>query len=344
MTNRQKRVVLFGELLMRLGTPLHERFVQAQNFEVSYTGGEANTGALLARLGVEGLLVAAVPDNDIGQACLNYMRRYGLNTTNVQRRGRRLGTLYLETGAAQRPSKVIYDRAGSSFADLKLGDVDWNSVLRGADWLHFTGTAPALSEQLAALTLEGCQIAQSLGVTVSCDLNYRRSLWTIEEAQATIARIIPHVDVLIANEEHARELLGAPAADLTEPTAIFEPGPYRQSTNWLRKQYGFRAVALTMRSGTAADETKFAGLLDDGRSVTISRAYNIRVVDRIGAGDAFAAGLIFGMLEDWQPVRTVQFAAAAACLKHTIHGDFCLVSLEEIRDLAEYGPSGKVLR
>jgi 2-dehydro-3-deoxygluconokinase len=344
MEQRKKRIVLFGELLMRLATPRHERFVQAQQFEVGYTGGEANTGVLLARLGAECSLVAAVPDNEIGEACVNHMRRYGLTTTHVQRRGRRLGTLYLETGAAQRPSKVIYDRAGSSFAELQTGDVDWEAVLLGADWLHFTGTAPALSDQLAELTLQGCQIARSLGVTVSCDLNYRRTLWSVEQAAATMSRIVRHVDVLIANEEHARELLGAPAADLSEPAAIFEPDRYRQSTAWLREQLGVRAVALTMRSGTAADETTFAGLLDDGGSVCGSRVYNIRVVDRIGAGDAFAGGLIFGMLDGWQPGRTVEFAAAAACLKHTIHGDFCPVSFDEIVSLAERGANGKVLR
>jgi len=344
MITKPKRVVLFGELLMRLDTPRHERFVQAQNFEVSYTGGEANTGALLAGFGREAALVSAVPANEIGQACINHMRRYGLSTQFVQRRGPRLGILYVECGAAQRSSKVIYDRAGSSFSQLKVGDIPWEEILYDADWLHFTGTAPALSAELAELTMQGCQAAKSMGRIVSCDLNYRSALWTVDAARATMTRLAPHIDVLIANEEHARLLLGAPPAGITGPAGIFEPDAYRSSTAWLRERFGFSHVALTLRSGTMADETAFAGLLDDGNNRHMSPIHKTRVVDRIGAGDAFTGGLIYGLLAGWEMARTVEFAAAVACLKHTMHGDFCLISLSEASAFAEHGADGRVLR
>ncbi len=339
-----RRVALFGELLQRLAAPLHKRFVQCEHFDIGYSGGEANTGVLLANFGIEASLVSAVPDSDLGQACINWMRRFGLDTRNVQRRGPRLGIYYLEQGAAQRQTKVIYDRAGSSFSQLKIGDVPWEEILRDADWLHFTGTAPGLSGELAELTLQGCQIARAMGRTVSCDLNYRSALWTVEEARPVMMKLAPFIDVLIANEEHARLLLNSPSVSSTGPVDVFAAESYGAATRWLREQYGFREIALTMRSGSVADQTSFAALLDDGQELHRSRIYDINVVDRIGAGDAFTAGLIFGLLMRWDSAQTVEFAAAAGCLKHTVHGDFCLASFDEVALLARSGTDGRVLR
>lgn len=344
MSTRIPRVVLFGELLLRLTTPRHERFVQAESFEAAYTGGEANAGSLLARFGVEAFLVAAVPDNDLGQACVNAMRRYGMDTRFVQRCGSRLGTLYVELGAGQRQSKVVYDRAGSSFSQLKVGNIPWKEILQDADWLHFTGTAPALSADLAELAQEGCQIAKSLGKTVSCDLNYRSTLWSIERAREVMQRIAPHLDVLIANEEHARLLLDAPTVPVTNADDIFKPEAYRKSTKWLRDEFGIGRIAMTIRAGTNSDETTFAAILDDGQDLCMSRVEQLRVVDRIGAGDAFAGGLIFGQLMQWDTAATVEFAAAAARMKHSIHGDFCLASIEEVQNVAFGTRNGRVHR
>lgn len=341
---KHKRVILFGELLMRLDTPQHERFVQAKNLEVRYTGGEANAGVVLAGFGVDCELVAAVPDNEIGQACLNHLRRFGLGIKYVRRCGPRLGVLFVETGAAQRPSKVLYDRAGSSFAQLKPGDIPWSEILRDAAWLHFSGTAPALSADLAELVIEGCQAAKSTKCTVSCDLNYRSTLWSIVDARKTMTRIAPHVDVLIANAEHAQQLLGTPPATLGSAASVFDVGAYRELIAWLRQKYSFSHVALTIRQDSNAAETTFAGLLDDGRESMISRVHNTLVVDRIGAGDAFSGGLIYGLTNNWPSAKTVEFAAALAAWKNTIPGDFCHVSLPEALAIAEHGGDGRIIR
>lgn len=339
-----RRVLLFGELLLRLTTPRHERFVQAQEFEISYTGGEANAGVLLAGFGAQAELISAVPNSELGQACLNYMRRFGLDVTHVARRGQRLGILYVELGAGPRSSKVIYDRAGSSFSALKVSDVPWDDILRDADWLHFTGTAPALSADLAALTLEGCQAARKQGTKVSCDLNYRSTLWPVEDARRTMSQLAHHIDVLIANVDHASLLLGAPPANSPQPNTAYEPQAYHTSTTWLREHYGFTQVALTVRGGAAAEAVKLAGVLDDGQHLYGSRMHTTHVVDRIGAGDAFAAGVIHGLLDGWSADRTIEFAAALACLKHTMHDDFCHLSLAEALAYAEHGGDGRVIR
>lgn len=344
MSTRAPRVVLFGELLLRFTTPGHERIVQAKSFAANYTGGEANAGALLASLGADASLVAVAPDNELGQACINEMRRFGMDTRHVLRRGPRLGTLYVETGAAQRQGKVVYDRAGSSFSQLKVGDIDWKEVLQDADWLHFTGTAPALSPQLAELTIEGCKAAKSLGKTVSCDLNYRSTLWTVEEARSVFKHIARHVDVLIANEEHARLLLDAPSAKFTDPENVFEAAAYHSATEWLHSHYGIGQVALTIRAGVSSDETIFAALVNDGHASHLSRVHQSRVVDRIGSGDAFAGALIYGTLQQWQLSRRVEFAVAAASLKNAIVGDFCLVTEDEINAVAAGTCAGRVNR
>jgi 2-dehydro-3-deoxygluconokinase len=344
MLNRIPRVALFGELLLRLTTPGNERIVQAKSFNANYTGGEANAGALLCTLGVEACLIAAVPENEVGQACLNEMRRFGMDTRHVLRCGPRLGALYVETGAAQRQSKVVYDRAGSSFSQLKPGDVNWRQVLEDADWLHFTGTAPALSPQLAELTIEGCQIAKSLGKTVSCDLNYRSTLWTIDEARDVFQRIAPHLDVLIANEEHARLLLDAPAATFKNPENVFEAAAYKRPTEWLRSKYGVQQVALTIRTGATSDDTTFAALVDNGQASHLSRIHHSRVIDRIGSGDAFTGALIYGALKNWELPRRVEFAAAAASIKNAILGDFCLATEDEIDAVATGQSAGRISR
>ena len=343
MSHVPKKVVLFGELLMRLETERQLRFVQANSFEVGYTGGEANAGVLLSRFGVEASLVSAVPGNELGLACTNHMRRFGLDASHVQQRGSRLGLFFLETGSGHRSTQVLYDRAGSSFSTLKPGDVPWREIFTGKDWFHFTGTAPALSPDLAALTLEGCRVANEMGVTVSCDINYRSALWSIDRAREVMSPIAKHIDVLVANEEHARLILGAPEAS-SQFIDVFDARRYEAITRYLRSEFQLNAAALTIRSGDTADETTIAAVLDDGVQAVSSRKYVIRPLDRVGGGDAFTGALIYGMLQGHPTQRVIDLAAAASCLKHAVRGDFCHASLAEVESLARDGPDGRVRR
>ena len=343
MCEMNKNVLLFGELLMRLETPHQLRFVQSSSFDIGYTGGEANAGIVLSRFGVAPYLLSVVPDNDLGHSCIDHMRRFGLDTRHVRLGGPRLGLFFLETGAGQRATRVIYDRAGSSFSQLKPGDVAWREVLAGKDWLHFTGTAPALSSNLAAVTLEGCRAASDLGVTVSCDINYRNALWSIAQAREVMQEIVKYVDVLVANEEHAQQILGAPepSSEFGDP---FDMRRYATILQYLRDEYTLRAAALTIRAGDTFDETTIAAAFDDGRQLVGSRKYAIRPLDRIGGGDAFTGALIYGLLDQKPAQEVVDLATAASCLKHTIRGDFCHVSLAEVEALAHRGSDGRVIR
>jgi 2-dehydro-3-deoxygluconokinase len=337
-------VVLFGELLMRLQTPQRERFVQASQFDVHYTGGEANAGVLLSALGTRCRVVSAVPANDLGTACIQHMRRYGLETTWVRRQGNRLGTVYLELGASQRPSRVIYDRAHSSFSQLKKEGLPWNEILQDQQWLHFTGTAPGVNAQLAEVTLEACHAAHRLGLTVSCDLNYRSALWSMESARPVLQEIVNSIDVLIANEEHARDILDVSVDVGLQTNGKFCLDRYSALTEALRKTYELSVVALTIRAGQVADQTSFSAILDDGSNQRMARRYDIQVVDRVGAGDAFSGGLIHAQLQAWEAGRSVEFATACGALKHSMPGDFCHSSEQEIMALVESGEAGRIER
>ncbi len=312
--------VFFGELLLRLGTRNHERFSQAREFEARYTGAEANAAVSLAAFGGNAGVVSAVPGHELGQACLNYLRQYGVDVEPVLRCGERLGTFYLETGAAPRASRVIYDRAGSSFSQLRAGQIDWESVLAGKQWLHWSGTAPAVGPGLPAVVAEACTVARRLGVTVSCDLNYRALLWDAAVARETMLPLMRNVDVLMGNEEHAALMLGVSEND---PVAVAKE---------LRARFGFRAVALTRREADAV--APWRCWLSNDAGVFASRDYPLASVDRIGAGDAFAGALIFGLLSNWDGDQAIEFAAAAGALKHSVPGDFNLVSREEVGALA----------
>lgn len=336
--------VFFGELLMRLATKRHERFVQAREFEVAYTGAEANAAVSLANFGLPASVVSVVPEGEIGDACLNYLRQFGVDTSFVLRGGARLGTFYLETGAAQRASKVIYDRAGSSITGLKPGSIDWQRVFAGKQWFHWSGTAPALSDSMAAVTREAAAAARYLGLRVSCDLNYRRKLWAPERAREVMTELMQHVNVLIGNEEDAALVLGVEARGTDVAAGTLDASSYREAAAELHRRFGFEYVATTLRESTSASRNGWACLLSDGQRCYISRKYQIDIVDRVGAGDAFSGGLIYGLLRGMIPQETVDFAAAASCLKHSIHGDFNLVSLDEVLTLAGGGASGRIQR
>ena len=338
------RAVFFGELLMRLATKRYERFVQAREFEVGYTGAEANAAVSLAHFGVDTDVVSVVPDTEIGEACVNYLRQFGVNTDFVLRRGPRLGTFYLETGASQRPSKVIYDRTGSSITELAPGTMPWDEVFAGKQWFHWSGTAPALSERMAATTREACQAAKKHGLIVSCDLNYRRKLWTPEKARAVMTDLMQYVDVLIGNEEDSAIVLGVQARDVDVTKGALDADRYREVAQELHRRFAFKYVATTLRESLSASENGWSCLLSNGQVCHLSRKYRIWIVDRVGGGDSFSGGLIYGLLTGMNDQQTVEFAAAASCLKHSIHGDFNHVSKEEVVALAGGSGSGRIQR
>jgi len=338
------KAVFFGELLMRLGTKRYERFVQAREFEVGYTGAETNAAVLLSNFGIDTCIVSSVPDTEIGQACINYIRQYGVNTDYVKRLGRRLGTFYLETGASQRPSKVIYDRAGSSITELQTGDIDWDEIFKDKDWFHFSGTAPALGDNVAGVTKEACAAAKEQGLTVSCDLNYREKLWPPEKAHSVMTEIMNFVDVFIGNKEHSQLILGIESGKIDIEAGKNDVESSKTVLEKLHKKFGMQYSAFTLREDISASESTLSGLVFDGGKFYHSRTYHIHIVDRVGGGDAFSGGLIYGLLSGMSMQATVEFATASSCLKHTIHGDAGLMSLNEVKQLMKGDVSGRIQR
>lgn len=338
------KVVTFGEIMLRLSPPGYSRLVQTDSLDVTYGGGEANVAVSIANYGGEAVFVSKVPANPLGQAAINHLRRYGVDTRYILRGGERLGIYFLETGASQRPSKVIYDRKGSSISQVQPGEFPWEEILRGADWFHFTGITPALGDNVAAVTLEAVQAAKKLGLTVSCDLNYRKNLWSPEKAQATMTKLMAYVDIAIGNEEDAEKVFGikAPASDVTAGQ-ISEEG-YRQVAAELARRFNLKMVAITLRESFSAFDNGWSALLYDGEEFYRSRRYQIHIVDRVGGGDAFAGGLIYALLEGWSVREALEFAVAASCLKHTIPGDFNHVTREEVQTLMKGDASGRVQR
>lgn len=325
------KIVAFGELLLRLDTKDHERFVQAGEFTARYTGGEANVAASLALWGHEANAVSKVPSHEIGQACVNYLRRFGVGTDWVVRGGDRLGILYVEIGASQRASKVVYDRGHSSFREIRAEEFDWDTILAGKDWLHFTGTAPALGPNVRAVLEDALRTAKRRGLTVSFDCNYRSTLWSVDEARATLPALMPYVDLFVGTTYDTETLFDI-------------PGLPHQSAARLREEFGVHRVGYTLRRDASASVNRLAGLLCDAKGSWSSQEYELHLVDRIGGGDAFAAGLIHGIASGWEGQQVAEFAAAASCLKHSIPGDFNLVSLAEVQQLVETGEAGRVRR
>lgn len=345
MIGGKSKMVGFGELMLRLNPSGHARFVQASEFEVRYTGAEANVAVMLAGLGFASYVVSRVPSHELGQACINYVRSFGANTDFVVRGGDHLGIMYLENGAAQRGSKVIYDRDHTSIREAELSEFDWPAILDGADWLHFSGTAPALGPKVQAVLLEGLKAAKAQNVTVSCDLNYRAKLWTPKEAQRVMAGIMEYVDVLIGNEEDAANVFGVKAEGSDVARGDLVVDSYQRVAEQLAARFAFKYVATTLRRSMSASINGWAGLLYDGKAHHLSRSYEINpVVDRVGGGDSFTAGLIYGLLKGMDHQACVEFAAAASCLKHSIPGDFNLVSLDEVNALLAGDGSGRVQR
>ena len=339
-----KRVITFGEIMLRLAPEGYYRFVQANSFGATYGGGEANVAVSLANFGIDTAFVTKLPAHEIGQAAVNELRKFGVDTSRIVRGGNRIGIYFLEKGASQRPSKVIYDRAHSAIAEASPEDFDWNEIFQNADWFHFTGITPALNDTLAAICLEACKKAKELGLTVSCDLNYRNKLWSREKAGQVMSELCKYVDVCIANEEDAADVFGIRAAntDVTKGTVSHEG--YKDVAKQLAGRFGFSKVAITLRESLSASDNNWAAMLYDGTEFYFSKKYAVHIVDRVGGGDSFGGGLIYACLNQYDPQSTIEFAAAASCLKHSVEGDMNMVSVSEVQKLAGGDGSGRVQR
>ncbi|MDO4198716.1 MAG: sugar kinase [Erysipelotrichaceae bacterium] len=339
------KVVTFGEIMLRLSTPGNTRFVQSDSFDVVYGGGEANVAVSLANYGHDAYFVSKLPTHEIGQSAVNALRKYGVHTDYIARGGDRVGIYYLETGASMRPSKVIYDRANSAIAEAKVEDFDFDAIMEGADWFHWSGISPAISDNAAEITKAACIAAKKHGVKVSVDLNFRKKLWTSEKAQFIMRPLMEYVDVCIGNEEDAELCLGF------KPTANVEKGEtgaegYYQIFKEMKEQFGFELVVSTLRESFSATHNGWKALIYDGKEFYQSKRYDIMpIIDRVGGGDSFSGGLICGLLDsNYDPKYALEFAVAASALKHTINGDFNLVSKAEVAALAGGDASGRVQR
>ena len=338
------RVITFGEIMLRLAPEGYYRFVQADKLLATWGGGEANVSVSLANYGIDTAYVTKLPNNEIAQNCINNLRQFGVDTSLITRGGSRVGIYFVEKGASQRPSKVIYDRAGSAIATAAKDDFDWDKIFEGADWFHFTGITPALGDQVADICLEACKAAKAKGITISCDLNYRNKLWSKEKAGEVMSKLFEYVDVCISNEEDANDVFGIKAKDTDVTTGKVNHEGYKDVAKQLADRFGFKKVAITLRGSISANDNNWAAMLYDGNDYYFSKNYLIHIVDRVGGGDSFGAGLIYSLINNYTPQETIEFAVAASCLKHSIEGDFNMVTVDEVKKLAGGDASGRVQR
>lgn len=342
--DNMSKIVTLGEIMLRLSPVNQNRFVQSDSFNVVYGGGEANVAVSLANFKHQTYFVSRLPEHEIGQAAINALTKFNVNTDYIKRGGDRIGIYYLETGASMRPSKVIYDRAFSSIATADPESFDFDQIFQDADWFHWSGITPALSDNAAALTKKALIAAKKHGVTVSVDLNYRKKLWTPEKAQSVMKELMSYVDVCIGNEEDAALVLGFHPQNTDVTSGKLEIESYKTIFKEMQAAFGFQMIATTLRESISASKNGWRALLYDGSSFYTSKHYMIDpIIDRVGGGDSFSAGLIHGLLnKDYQ--YAIEFAVAASALKHTISGDFNLVSISEVEALMQGNASGRVLR
>lgn len=339
-----KKVVTLGEIMMRLSTPGFERFVQSDSFDVTYGGGEANVAVAVSNYGLNGVFVSKVPDNALGQAAVNHIRRYGVDTRYIARGGKRLGIYFLETGASARASQVIYDRADASIADADISDFDFDAIFEGADWFHTTGITPALSDKAAALTEAALKAAKAKGITTSIDLNYRKKLWSKEKAREVMTNLCQYVDVCIGNEEDAETTLGFKSAGTDITKGELNLDGYKDVFQQMKEKFGFKYIASTLRESHSASDNGWSALVYDGNEFYHSKQYEVRIVDRVGSGDSFASGFIYGIVTGMPMDQAAEFGVAASALKHTIPGDLNHATLSEVSTLMKGDASGRVQR
>src|SRR5574344_382767 len=338
------KIITFGEIMLRLAPEGYYRFVQADKYGATYGGGEANVAVSLANFGMDAAFVTKLPSHEIGQAGINSLRRFGVDTSLISRGGNRVGIYFLEKGASQRPSKVIYDRAGSSIALAQKSDFDWDKIFQGASWFHFTGITPALGDNVAEICLEACKKAKEKGITVSCDLNYRKKLWTREKANSVMSELCKYVDVCISNEEDAFDVFGIKESETELTSGKLNKDGYKEVAKKLAEKFNFKKVAITLRTSISANDNKWAAMLYENSNYFFSKEYNIHIVDRVGGGDSFGAGLIYAVSNNYDSQSSIEFAVAASCLKHSIEGDFNMINVSEVQTLSGGDGSGRVQR
>lgn len=338
------KVITFGEIMLRLAPHGYLRFSQANEFQATFGGGEANVAVSLSNYGIDACFVTKLPDHEIGQVAINDLRALGVDTSKITRGGERIGVYYLEKGASQRPSNVIYDRAYSSISKACSQDFNWEEIFSGADWFHFTGITPALGENVAELVFEAAKAAKHHGLKVSCDLNYRKKLWTTDEARETMTKIVGNVDVLIANEEDSEKVFGIKATGTDVDTGELNHDSYVDVARKLQEKFDFEYVAITLRKSITANDNRWAAMLYHNGVARFSPEYDVHIVDRVGGGDSFAGGLIYALLNNYSVKDAVNFASAASCLKHSIEGDYNRVSVSEVKTLVDGDGFGRVQR
>lgn len=339
-----KKVVTFGELMLRLAPENYLRFVQSDKYEATFGGAEANVAVSLANYGVDVAFVSKLPTHEIGQAAINSLRKFGVNTDMVCRGGDRVGIYYCEKGASQRPSKVIYDRAYSAIAMADESDFDWDKIFDGVEWFHFTGITPALSDNMAKISLAACKKAKEKGITISCDLNFRKKLWSKEKAGEVMEELCHYIDYCIANEEDAKDVFGIEADNTDIDSGKLNHEGYISVAKKLTDRFGFKGVAITLRESLSANDNNWSAMLYEGGRYAFSKKYAMHIVDRVGGGDSFGAGLIYSLINGYDMQKAIEFAVAASCLKHSIEGDYNMVSVAEVNALAGGNASGRVQR
>ena len=339
-----REIICFGEYMLSLQPQGYLRFLQADRFDLFYTGAEANVAASLAQFGKRAQLVTRLPEHAIGDAAVASLRKYNIAADHVARGGERIGVIYTEKGAAQRASTVIYDRKNSALAQAPVDCFDWDTIFQNADWFHFTGITPALSENTAELCRRACAAAKRHHVTISCDLNYHKKLWTTEQAGRTMRELLQYVDVLIANEEDAEKVLGIRAGNTDVTRGELDRTGYAEVACQISDTFQIPYVATTLRKSISASDNDWSAMLYHNGAVCFSRNYHIHIVNRVGGGDSFAGGLIYALHEGYEDQRALEFAAAASCLKHSIEQDFNLVSVAEVTALMDGDGSGRVQR
>lgn len=338
------KIVTFGEIMLRLAPNGYYRFFQNDQLQATFGGGEANVAVSLANFGLDASFVTKLPTHAIGQAAVNSLRYFGVDTNDIIRGGDRVGIYYLEKGASQRGSVCIYDRAGSAIQKAKKEDFNWDKIFEGAEWFHFTGITPALGENLVGICKDACIAAKKHGVKVSCDLNYRGKLWTREQARAAMSELCKYVDVCISNEEDAKDVFGIEAENTDIYGGKLNKEGYKSVAKQLADKFGFEKVAITLRTSISASDNDWAAMLYDGKDYCFSKEYHLRIVDRVGGGDSFGAGLIYSLVSGKNTQEAVEFAVAASALKHSVEGDFNRVSVAEVEKLALGDGSGRVQR
>jgi len=338
------KIVTFGEIMLRLAPNGYYRFFQNDQMQATFGGGEANVAVSLANFGMDSVYVTKLPEHAIGQAAINSLRSFGVDTRRIVRGGSRIGIYYLEKGASQRGSVCIYDRAHSAIAEADPSDFDWDAIFEGAQWFHFTGITPALGQNLVEICRQACMKAREKGIKVSCDLNYRSKLWTRGQAQIAMSDLCRYVDVCISNEEDAKDVFGIEAENTDVKGGKLDQEAYRSVAQQLIDRFGFEKVAITLRTSVSASDNRWAGMLYDGTECCFSKTYDLHIVDRVGGGDSFGAGLIYALINNRSLRDTIEFAVAASALKHSVEGDFNRVSVAEVEKLAGGDGSGRVQR